>query len=102
MRSDVSLTQMRYRVLQHALELVHKMASNIRAEVEIQILKCIGDAHYALGQVIEAAQAYQSEADRAAEGGLTKEQVSALTRLAYTSSPIDSRLESPPASAPWR
>ena len=80
------------RVLQHALELVHKMAPNIRAEVEIQILECIGDAHYALGQVIEAAQAYQSEADRAAEGGLTKEQVSALTRLAYTSSPTDSRL----------
>ena len=47
------------RVLQHALELVHKMAPNIRAEVEIQILKCIGDAHYALGQVIEAAQAYR-------------------------------------------
>ena len=79
------------RVLQHALELVHKTASNIRVELEIQILKCIGDAHYALGQVIEAAQAYQTEVDRAAQAGLTREQVSALTRLAYTSSPTDSR-----------
>ena len=78
-------------VLHHALELVHKIPFNIRVEVEIQILKCIGDAHYALGQVIEAAQAYQTEADRAAQARLTKEQVSALTRLAYTSSPIDSR-----------
>jgi DNA-binding winged helix-turn-helix (wHTH) protein/tetratricopeptide (TPR) repeat protein len=78
------------RVLHHALELVQKIASNIRVEVEIQILKCIGDAHYALGQVIEAAQAYQAEVDRAAQAGLTKEQVSALTRLAYASSPTDS------------
>ena len=78
------------RVLHHALELVQKISSNIRVEVEIQILKCIGDAHYALGQVIEAAQTYELEVDRAAQAGLTKAHVSALTRLAYASSPTNS------------
>lgn len=78
------------RVLHHALELVRKIASNIRMEMEIQILKRIGDAHYALGQVVEAAQAYQTEVDRAAQARLTKEEVSALSRLAYTTSLTDS------------
>jgi DNA-binding winged helix-turn-helix (wHTH) protein/tetratricopeptide (TPR) repeat protein len=77
-------------VLQHALQLVHKIPFDIRLELEIQILKRIGDAHYSLGQVIEAAQAYQTEADRAAEANLTREEVSALSRLAYTTSPTDS------------
>jgi DNA-binding winged helix-turn-helix (wHTH) protein/tetratricopeptide (TPR) repeat protein len=79
-------------VLRHAHELVHKVASNIRVEMEIQILKRIGDAHYALGQVVEAAQAYQTEVDQAAQARLTKEEVSALSRLAYTTSPTDSHL----------
>jgi len=78
------------RVLQHALELVHKIASNIRAELETQILKRIGDAHYAVGQVVEAAQAYQAEVDKATQAHLTKEEVSALSRLAYTTSLTDS------------
>ena len=77
-------------VLQHALELSHKIATNIRGKVEIQVLKRIGDAHYALGHVIEAAQVYQTEVERAAEAGLTKEEVSALSRLAYTTSLTDS------------
>ena len=79
-------------VLRHAHELVHKVVSNIRVEMEIQILKRIGDAHYALGQVVEAAQAYQTEVDQAAQARLTKEEVSALSRLAYTTSPTDSHL----------
>jgi len=77
-------------VLRHAHELVQKIASNIRVEMEIQILKRIGDAHYALGQVVEAAQAYQTEVDREAQARLTKEEVSALSRLAYTASLTDS------------
>ena len=79
-------------VLHHAHELVHKVASNIRVEMEIQILKRIGDTHYALGQVVEAAHAYQAEVDQAAQARLTKEEVSALSRLAYTTSLTDSHL----------
>lgn len=79
-------------VLHHALELVRKIVANTRVEVELQILRRIGDAHYALGQVVEAAQAYQAEVDQAAQAHLTKEEVSALSRLAYTTSPTDSHL----------
>jgi len=77
-------------VLHHALELAHKIGPNIRAEVEIQILKRIGDTHYAHGQVVKAAHAYQVEVERAAQAHLTKEEVSALSRLAYTTSLTDS------------
>ena len=79
-------------VLRHAHELVQKIASKNRVEMEIQILKRVGDAHYALGQVIEAAQAYQTEVDKAAQASLPVEEVSALSRLAYTTSPTDSHL----------
>ena len=77
-------------VLHHAVELAHKVGPNIRAEVEIQILERIGDTHYAHGQVVKAAHAYQAEVDRAAQAHLTTEEVSALSRLAYTTSLTDS------------
>ncbi len=78
------------RVLQHALKLVHEIASSTRVVLEIEILKRIGDAHYALGQILEATQAYQTEVDLAAQTRLAEEEVSALSRLAYTTSLIDS------------
>ena len=79
------------RVLRHALTLVPKVTEGRRAELEIQILECIGDAHYALGEVIEAAQAYQMEVDRAAQARLTRDEVSGLSRLAYTTSLTNSQ-----------
>ena len=77
-------------MLHHASDLVPKIASNLQAEAEIQILKRIGDAHYALGHLIDAVESYQAEANRAGQAGLKKEEVSTLCRLAYTKSPTDS------------
>lgn len=79
------------RLLRHALELVPKVALGRGAELEIQILECIGDAHYALGEVAEAAQAYQTEVERAAQARITRDEVSALSRLAYVTSLVDSQ-----------
>jgi tetratricopeptide (TPR) repeat protein len=70
------------RVLQHALELASLLAGNIRPELEIQILQCIGDAHYALGAMSDSALAYKTAAARAAEAGLRPAQIDVLARLA--------------------
>ena len=69
-------------ILQHALELVPRLASGIRAETEIKILDRLGDAHYALGEMENSARVYQVEADRATQGGLKGAHVHALIALA--------------------
>jgi len=68
-------------LLQHALELVPKLASRAGAERQIQILELIGDANYAHGAMTESAQAYSAGAARAAEARLNAGRVSALTSL---------------------
>ena len=68
-------------VLQHALELVPKLPSDVGAELELQILELIGDAHYALGAMSDSAKAYEAEALRAAQAGLRAAQVRALSCL---------------------
>jgi DNA-binding winged helix-turn-helix (wHTH) protein/tetratricopeptide (TPR) repeat protein len=76
-------------ILQHALELVPKIASNSRTGAEVRILERLGDAHYALGEMEESARAYQREADRAAQAGLIGTQVNALSCLARPAGFID-------------
>jgi DNA-binding winged helix-turn-helix (wHTH) protein/tetratricopeptide (TPR) repeat protein len=69
------------RVLQHALKLVPKVPSDVGAELELQMLESIGDAHYALGVMSDSATAYEAEASRAAQTGLRAIQVRALSCL---------------------
>jgi tetratricopeptide (TPR) repeat protein len=68
-------------LLQHALELVPKVASDSSAELELEILELIGDSHYALGAMSDSAKAYEAGASRAAEKGLKSAQVRALSCL---------------------
>jgi len=68
-------------VLQHALKLVPKAPSEVRSELELQMLELIGDAHYALGAMSDSAKAYEAEASRAAQTGLRFAQVRALSCL---------------------
>lgn len=77
-------------ILQHVLKLVLKLPSSTRAELEIKVLELIGEAHYALEEMNEAAQAYDMEVARASQAGLKRAEVHALGRLAYVASPIDS------------
>ena len=71
-------------ILQHALSLVVKVASERQAAIEIDLLLRIGDAFYALGDMIESARALENAADRAGAAGLKLEQVHALNALART------------------
>src|SRR5262245_12311023 len=69
------------RVLQHARAFVHYLAANARTQLEIELLQCIGDAHFGRGAMIECAQAYEAAAARAADAGFTSGQVDALSSL---------------------
>ena len=68
-------------ILQHALELLHKLDSSRLIEVELQILELIGDTHYWLGEMSESACTYEKQATRAAEAGLKSAEIDALGRL---------------------
>jgi DNA-binding winged helix-turn-helix (wHTH) protein/tetratricopeptide (TPR) repeat protein len=68
-------------VLQHALALVPRLAVERRAEVEIQLLERIGDAHYWLGAMSDSTAAYEAAADRATRAGLISARIKALSAL---------------------
>src|SRR5262249_27022052 len=68
-------------ILQNALQLVPKISSDVRIELEIEILVFVGDAFFALGAMADAATAYQTGASRAAQAGLKAAQVGALTSI---------------------
>jgi hypothetical protein len=57
--------------------------------LEIQIFGRIGDAWYALGNMLDSARAYEQQASRAEQGGLKADQVNALSCLARTTVLID-------------
>src|SRR5262249_24099632 len=69
-------------VLQHAMGLVSHVPSPRRTPLEIQILERIGDAHYALGAMVESALAYETESALATGAGLIAPQVQAQSCLA--------------------
>lgn len=75
-------------ILEHALRLVHRAASD-GIHLMIQILGRIGDAHYALGNMLDSARAYEDQAVRAEQAGLKSVQVNALSCLARTTVLID-------------
>jgi DNA-binding winged helix-turn-helix (wHTH) protein/tetratricopeptide (TPR) repeat protein len=68
-------------VLLQALKLVPRIATRVGAELEVQVLEVIGDAHYALGAMADSAKAYAAAAERAAHARIGAAQVSALTSL---------------------
>ena len=69
------------RVLEHARSLVHQLPANTRSQLEIELLQCIGDAHFGRGAMIDCVQAYEAAAARAADAGFTSAQVDALSSL---------------------
>ena len=71
-------------ILQHALSLIAKIASDRQAHIEIDLLRRIGDAFYALGDMTESARALETAAARAGAADLKSEQVHALNALART------------------
>ncbi len=75
--------------VQHAQELFPRLNLETRAEQQILASALIGNAHYALGEVIEAEKAYELEASQAAEAGNKEAQLAALTRLAYVAAISD-------------
>jgi DNA-binding winged helix-turn-helix (wHTH) protein/tetratricopeptide (TPR) repeat protein len=70
-------------ILRHALELVARLTPSLQAELQIQILGLIGDAHFALGTLPESAQAYGAAATRAEQAGLKAAQAHALICAMY-------------------
>jgi DNA-binding winged helix-turn-helix (wHTH) protein/tetratricopeptide (TPR) repeat protein len=75
-------------VLEHARELLPKVARDRRRELDLQILEQIGNAQYALGEMAQSARTYESMAERAAEGGLLAAQADALMRLSHPAESI--------------
>jgi len=70
-------------ILRHAQELVVKLTPAVRAEIEVRILEFMGDAHFALGALVESAQTYAAAAARAQQAGLKAAQMHALTSAMY-------------------
>lgn len=57
--------------------------------MEVQVLEKIGDAHFALGNLLDSTQAYSDAASRAAEAGDRSGQAHALVRAMYPLGAID-------------
>jgi DNA-binding winged helix-turn-helix (wHTH) protein/tetratricopeptide (TPR) repeat protein len=70
-------------ILNHAGKLVAKLTPSLRAEIEVRILEFMGDAHFALGALVQSAQTYAAAATRAQQAGLKKAQLHALTSAMY-------------------
>ena len=79
-------------ILRHALSLVAKIAFDRQAHIEIDFLRRIGDAYYALGDMMESARVLETAAVRAGVAGLKSEQVHALNALARTTVLMDGDL----------
>ncbi|MGC1903181.1 MAG: AAA family ATPase [Candidatus Acidiferrum sp.] len=76
-------------ILRHALGLAVKLSPALRDELEIQVLESIGDAHFALGALVQSAQTYTTAAERARQVGLKTAQLHALTSAMYPMGFID-------------
>ena len=60
-------------ILEHARHLLMAVPEAQRSDLQIQILKLAGDAHYAVGDMVTSADLYQAMADSAAGAGLAAE-----------------------------
>jgi tetratricopeptide (TPR) repeat protein len=74
--------------LEHARQLLSKIAADRAPELDVQILERIGDSQYALGDMERSAATYHVMATRAAEAGLLTAQANALMRLAHSAEAI--------------
>ena len=70
------------RVLHKALELVDSLAPEARLGLDVEVLRRIGDAHYALGEMSDSAVSYEAAAELAARAGIKTSQVTSLIHLA--------------------
>src|SRR5262245_59244803 len=75
-------------ILQHALDLSADVPARV-PELEVEILERIGDAHYCLGEMSEAARAYEAEAARAADAALAAARIRALSCMVWPFGLID-------------
>jgi DNA-binding winged helix-turn-helix (wHTH) protein/tetratricopeptide (TPR) repeat protein len=78
-------------ILEHARNLILSISSGASPDYEIKLLELIGQAHYAVGEVAEAAEAFGKEVTRASQAGLKRAEVDASIRLAYAASPTNSK-----------
>ncbi len=69
-------------LLHHALDLLPRIPSDSRRDLEIQILEGISDSLYAQGEMLQSAEIDRRAAELAAQRGLKVAQVHALTRVA--------------------
>jgi DNA-binding winged helix-turn-helix (wHTH) protein/tetratricopeptide (TPR) repeat protein len=70
-------------VLEHAREILPRVAKECRHELDFQTLERIGNAYYASGDMEASANTYRSMATCAAEAGLLASQADALMRLGH-------------------
>ena len=76
-------------ILHHAQELTLKLAPALRDELEVRVLESIGDANFALGALVQSAEAYATAAKRAQHSGLQSAQLHVLTSAMYPLGFID-------------
>ena len=76
-------------ILEQARELAAKLHPSRGCQLEVRTLEKIGDAHFALGNLEDSAQAYTLAAALSAEGGCRSDQVHALVRAMYPLGAID-------------
>ena len=69
-------------ILRHALELVDALPLEDREGLDSEILRRVGDAHYALGEISESASSYEAAALLATRTGSKTSQISSLVHLA--------------------
>jgi DNA-binding winged helix-turn-helix (wHTH) protein/tetratricopeptide (TPR) repeat protein len=70
-------------VLEHARDLVPRLATDRGQVLEFQLLERIGGAYYAMGDMERSACAYEAIATRAAEAGVLAAQADALMRISH-------------------
>ncbi len=76
-------------ILRHARELTTKLGPVRRAELEVQVLELIGNAHFVLGALPESAQAYGDAATLADKADLKTAKVHSLICAMYPLGFID-------------
>jgi tetratricopeptide (TPR) repeat protein len=74
-------------VLDHARDLLPRLATERHQAFELQILERIGNAYYALGDMVRSAEHYRAMATLSAQAGLLADQADALIRWVH---PVES------------
>jgi DNA-binding winged helix-turn-helix (wHTH) protein/tetratricopeptide (TPR) repeat protein len=75
-------------VLEHARELLPRIAEDKRSEIELLVLEKLGNAFYAVGDMERSAETYQVMATRAVQARLLSVKADALLRLPHTAESI--------------